>query len=420
MSDEHSDVLIIGAGPAGAVAAALLVRRGFSVRVLERQRFPRFSIGESLLAHCLDILEEAGMLGAVHRAGFQYKNGALFVRGEQRTEFNFGDKFGEGYHYTFQVQRADFDKLLTEEAARAGAEIRYEEEIVSVDLGGATQRVLARDARGVERGYGARFVLDASGFGRVLPRLLALETPSSLPPRHAFFTHVEDHIGSGEIDRQKIRVTVLEQHPQVWFWLIPFSNGRASVGVVVDEDWLADAGDRDSAGMLAHAIAVDAGLSSLLRNARFDTPVNTLAGYSANVSTMHGPGWALLGNAAEFLDPIFSSGVTIALHSASLAAGLVARTLGGEAVDWEDGFARPLRSGVDAFRTYVRGWYDGRFQRVIFSGLQHSEAGARARQMICAVLAGYAWSRDNPFVAESERRLSTLVQYCDLLEGGGA
>jgi len=414
---EHSDVLIIGAGPSGAVAAALLVRRGFSVRVLERQRFPRFSIGESLLAHCLDVLEEAGLLGAVHRAGFQYKNGAAFVRGLHHAEFNFGDKFGDGYHYTFQVPRADFDKLLADEAASMGADVRYEEEIVAADFGDVHPRLHVRNAGGEEREFGARFVLDASGFGRTLPRLLGLETPSALPPRRAYFTHIADHIEPAEFDRQKIRVTVLERHPDVWFWLIPFSNGRSSLGVVVGDTWLSETGERPNAEVLKVAIAQDPGLSRLLRNACFDTPVNTLSGYSANVRTMHGPSWALLGNAAEFLDPIFSSGVTIALHSASMAAALVERQLKDDVVDWESEFARPLRAGVDAFRTYVTGWYDGRFQRVIFSDLSDSGPAARVKQMICSVLAGYAWSRENPFVVESERRLATLVNYCELMGG---
>jgi flavin-dependent dehydrogenase len=417
MAPERCDVLVIGAGPAGAVAAALLVRRGLAVTVLERQHFPRFSIGESLLAHCLDILEEAGMLGAVHRAGFQYKNGALFVCGGQSAEFNFGDKFGAGYHYTFQVPRADFDKLLADEAARRGADIRYGEEIVAADFATDTPVLRARNAAGAEREFRARFVLDASGFGRVLPRLLELGTPSNLPPRRAFFTHIEDHLAPGEFDRQKIRVTVLAEHPQVWFWLIPFSNGRASLGVVVDEAWLADRG-ADNEAVLRGAVAQDPGLTALLRNARFDTPVNTLGGYSANVRAMHGPGFALLGNAAEFLDPVFSSGVTIALHSASLAAPLVERVLAGGAVDWEGEFERPLRGGVDAFRSYVTGWYDGRFQRVVFSGFRDAAGGTRVKQMICAVLAGYAWDRSNPFVAESERRLATLAGYCEMMEGG--
>ena len=113
---ERHDVIVIGAGPSGAIACALLKRRGWDVVVLEAQRFPRFSIGESLLAHCLDFVEEAGMMPAVEAAGFQYKNGAAFVRGEQYGEFDFGDKYTPGRDSTYQVQRATFDKVLADEA----------------------------------------------------------------------------------------------------------------------------------------------------------------------------------------------------------------------------------------------------------------------------------------------------------------
>src|SRR5207253_4757135 len=110
----------------------------------------------------------------------------------------------------------------------------------------------------------------------------------------------------------------------------------------------------------------DDGLSTLLANEQWDTPVREIGGYAANVKTMHGPGFALLGNAAEFLDPVFSSGVTIAMRSASMAAGVLGRQLNGEAVDWQSEFARPLKRGVDTFRCYVEGWYAGTFQDVIF------------------------------------------------------
>ena len=149
-------------------------------------------------------------------------------------------------------------------------------------------------------------------------------------------------------------------------------------------------------------------LAQLLRDAVFDTPVNELKGYAANVTTMHGKGFALLGNAAEFLDPVFSSGVTIALRSASMAAKVLTRQLNGEIVDWESEFAVPLKRGVDTFRTYVTAWYDGRFQEVIFT----ENPQPKIKAMICSILAGYAWDESNPFVTESERRLNTLVELC--------
>ena len=403
----HSDVLIIGAGPAGAVAGALLNKQGFSVRILERQQFPRFSIGESLLPHSLDFLEEADMLRAVHQAGFQYKNGAAFAGGDRYCDFNFADTFTQGYPFAFQVQRATFDHVLATEAARQGVDVRYQHEITAVDFSGELPAVTVKNlAREIEQ-YSARFVLDASGFGRTLPRLLNLEIPSDFPARRAVFTHLDDNIIAGEFDRQKIRVTVHPTKKDIWFWTIPFANGRSSLGAVASFEHFAAYPGAPEAQLKA-MIAETPCLAQLLRDAVFDTPVNELKGYAANVTTMHGKGFALLGNAAEFLDPVFSSGVTIALRSASMAAKVLTRQLNGEIVDWESEFAVPLKRGVDTFRTYVTAWYDGRFQEVIFT----ENPQPKIKAMICSILAGYAWDESNPFVTESERRLNTLVELC--------
>jgi len=217
-----ADVLIIGAGPSGAMAAALLRQRGLRVLILEREQFPRFSIGESLLPQSMGLLEQAGLLRPVVEAGFQYKNGASFVRGEQSTVFDFRDKFGDGWGTTYQVQRATFDQVLADAAARMGAEVRYRNEILAVDVSGANPRLQVRSPEGTTE-LSARFLLDASGFARVLPRLLKLERPSQFPRRRALFTHVADRIphDSG-FDRSKIRVGIHPQHVDVWYWLIPF------------------------------------------------------------------------------------------------------------------------------------------------------------------------------------------------------
>src|SRR5689334_19333863 len=130
------DVLIVGAGPAGSMAAAHLASKGYEVLVLEKQQFPRFSIGESLLACSLELLDEAGMLEAVVAGGFQYKNGAAFVHNDRYSEFNFAEKFSPGYPFTFQVQRAQFDHILANEAVKRGAKIEYEVEITAVDVSG--------------------------------------------------------------------------------------------------------------------------------------------------------------------------------------------------------------------------------------------------------------------------------------------
>ncbi|MGE6917753.1 NAD(P)/FAD-dependent oxidoreductase [Achromobacter kerstersii] len=404
---EHREVVVIGAGPAGAVAAALLKRQGHDVLMLERQQFPRFSIGESLLAHCLEFVEEAGMMPAVQAAGFQVKNGAAFARGDEYTYFDFREKFTAGPGATFQVQRATFDKVLADDAARQGVEVRYLQEVTAADFNGDGPVLDVRDADGVTRQIKSRFVLDASGYGRVLARLLDLERPSSMPPRKAIFTHIEDRIDDAGFDREKILISVHPEQPGIWYWLIPFSNGRCSFGVVGGQD-LFGGPEEDLMTTLRAMAEAAPNLKRVLANAVWDTPANTIGGYSASVTRLHGPGYALLGNAAEFLDPVFSSGVTIALRSSKLATDALHRQLNGEIVDWQADFADPLMVGVETFRAYVQGWYSGEFQDVVF----YKNAQPEIRRMISSILAGYAWDTSNPFVASPQRRLRMLSELC--------
>lgn len=402
-----TDVLIIGAGPAGSMSAALLASRGYEVLVLEKQRFPRFSIGESLLANSAQLLSEAGMLDVVMSCGFQFKNGAAFMHAGRYSEYNFVDKCAPGMPFTFQVQRARFDKVLADEAERRGAKIRYEVEITAVDISGERPLVTSREGDAVTQ-HRPRFVLDASGFGRTLPRLLDLDRPSDFPVRAALYTQVKDNIVSGAFDRQKIRVGVHPTQPQVWSWLIPFSEGISSMGVVATREHHARfTGTNEE--RLWKLIAEEPLLHDLVRHATPHRPVGEITGYAAKVSRLHGPGFALLGNAAEFLDPVFSSGVTIAMMSAKLASDLLHRQFSGERVDWDHEFAEELMYGVETFRTFVTGWYDGSFQDVIF----HEKQEPAVRRMICSILAGYVWDRDNPYTGpQSSRRLRVLAHTC--------
>lgn len=404
---ERRQVLVIGAGPSGAIAAALLKRKGHDVLMIERQHFPRFSIGESLLSHCLDFVEEAGMLEAVNAAGFQRKNGAAFAWGDQYSAFDFGDTFSNGKPTTFQVQRADFDKLLADQAELQGVDVRYGEAIVSADFSLPKPQLDVLREDGSQYRVEADFVLDASGYGRVLPRLLDLEAPSNFPVRQAVFTHVEDCIDNPAFDREKILITTHPTQRDIWFWTIPFSNGRCSVGVVAAAEHF-EGRTENLDDCLRGFIAETPSLASVLNNAVWDTPARSIGGYSANVKTLHGQGFALLGNAAEFLDPVFSSGVTIAMRSASMAAGVLHRQLQGESVDWQTEFAEPLKRGVNTFRCYVEGWYAGTFQDVIF----YQGGTAEIRRMISSILAGYAWDERNPFVSEPKRRLRMISDLC--------
>jgi flavin-dependent dehydrogenase len=389
------------------VAGALLVNRGYSVSIVERQSFPRFSIGESLLPQCMQFLEEAGLLDAVVNSGFQFKDGAKFECGALEAVFDFNDKFSPGWGTTFEVQRDRFDKILADEASKLGVNINYREEVESVELSEQGVALNVRSNASEQKTYHGRFLLDASGFGRVLPRLLNLEVPSGFPVRQSLFSHIEDRISHPAFDRNKVLITIHPDFRDVWYWLIPFSDGRSSLGVVADVEYFQAHGG-DQAELLQTLTAEAPGLKEILREAVFDRPVQKIVGYSASVRTLFGQNFALLGNAAEFLDPVFSSGVTIAMKSASLAASAVDRQLSGIGVDWSAEYAKPLMIGVDTFRTYVEGWYDKSFQDIIF----HPTPNSRIKRMICSVLAGYAWDETNPYVRDSKRRVDALAKVC--------
>ncbi len=406
MKTENTDILIIGAGPAGSVAAGLLRKQGRRVLVVEKEQFPRFSIGESLLPQSMEYIEAAGFLQDVIEAGFQYKNGAAFVRGDKHTSIDFRDKFSKGWGTAYQVQRADFDHVLIRAAEKAGAEVRFQHQVVAVDVSGDCPLVQVVSPDKETYQISAQFLLDASGFGRVLPRLLDLETPSTFPVRGAYFTHIEDRMSMGSFDRNKILITVHPEHVDVWFWTIPFSNGRCSLGVVAASEFLEQFQGSETERLQA-IVAQTPTLATLLGDAVWDTPARKLVGYAANVKSLHGKGFALLGNAGEFLDPVFSSGVTIAVKSAGLAVAAIERAFRGETVNWQVEYADPLKAGVDAFRAFVESWYSGGFQDIIF----YTEQSPDVRKMISAILAGYAWDTRNPYVAQP-RRLKTLEQVC--------
>ncbi|WP_374664730.1 NAD(P)/FAD-dependent oxidoreductase [Acinetobacter sp.] len=415
---QQTDVLIIGAGPSGSSAAALLRQKGYQVTVIEKQYFPRFSIGESLLPQSMVFLEEAGLLDTVRahvdEYAFQFKNGAAFLKGKQRSFYNFTQKFSEGPGTTWQVRRANFDHLLAQQAGKMGADIRFGHEVTAVDVDSAHPILAVKDEQGQPYQIQGKFLLDASGFGRILPKFLDLESPSDFPVRRAVFTHIEDGIlDDPDFDREKILITVHEKDHRAWYWLIPFADGRSSFGIVAEQDFFEKYGydgspDYDLEALQKRILADDASLSQVLRNAKHDMPVRTLVGYSADVKHLAAPNYALLGNAGEFLDPVFSSGVTIALKSSSLAIPLVDQVLQGQPVDWMEQYEKPLRKGIQVFRAYVESWYTGEFQDVVFSKNQDE----KIRRMIASLLAGYAWDTANPIHRNAKQRLSTLAEYC--------
>jgi flavin-dependent dehydrogenase len=403
-SGAPKDTLIIGAGPAGSVAGAVLARGGRSVLCLEQNYFPRYVIGESLLPRCNALLEQVGMLQAVRSRGYMVKPGAIFLRGDERERFCFADALKGDHRDTFQVPRDDFDQLLATEARRAGLDLRFGQRVDKVEFesGVAVASVTDLD-QGRSYEVRSRFVLDCSGYGRVLPRLLDLERPALLPSRVSCFTQVENDIRPEGDLAGDIWICV---HPEDgWIWIIPFSNGRTSVGMVCGrEHWQGMTGtNRDR---LFRFLRQEPNAKARLANAVPVAPTRAIEGYSKKVGALHGDGWALVGNASDFLDPVFSSGVTLALETAVLAAALVERTLSGEAVRWDEEYDAVVGKAVGVFLAFIESWYRRDLEAIFFA----AEKPPRVKRFITSILGGHVLRDDNPLVADSVGFLQQLYQ----------
>jgi len=399
--ETDADVLIIGAGPAGSVAASILQREGFRLLVVEKQQFPRFVIGESLLPRIMNILRDAGLLEVVQKQKFMRKTGAMFFRADDTCDFDFSAQSGDGWDHTFQVPRADFDKTLADTVADRGVEIRYGHAVTAVRFEDGIASVAIEDPDHNVRTLKAKFVLDCSGYGRVLPKLLDLEKPSTQPFREALFTHVTgDHRPDGP-GQGKIWICVHQDN--AWIWIIPFSNGKTSVGVVARPEFFAKY-PGEPADQLRAILSSDPNATARLGDTQFAFPPRRIGGYSCSVKQLYGPGFALAGNASEFLDPVFSSGVTLAMESGLRAAKVLTKQLRGQSVDWQTEYADHLMQGVNTFRTYVNAWYDGTLCNIFFA----PNKDPQIMRNICSVLAGYVWDKSNTYVTQAERALSVI------------
>ncbi len=409
MKKEIVDILIIGAGPSGMVSACYLQNRGFNLKVVEKAIFPRFSIGESLIPQCMDNLEEAGLLEAVKKAGFQKKFGARFIKGSRVGEFDFSQKFGKGWDWTWQVPRADFDLVLTEEAQKQGVDILFNAEVINVEFEGNRSVTTIKNNIGEIGHIQANFIIDASGFGRVLAKQLKLEAKPQIGAHSSIFTHIK------EIDRPKGKegelITFEVLNTGVWFWYIPFSNGNTSLGFVGPNEWFNQFPKDNSKAFQSMLKKLE------YYNERFDEnpflfePIN-MENLSKNVTRLYGDGYVLTGNSAEFLDPVFSSGVAFATTSGLLAAKLALRQLTHQKVDWQKEYVEYIQKGVNVFSTYVKEWYSGNLQKIFF----HANPNPLIKAQICAVLAGYVWDESNPFVKKHERIVKNVAALIEMEE----
>ena len=407
MNAEKVDVLVIGAGPAGTVAASIVNKAGFKVKIVEKQRFPRFVIGESLLPRCMEALTEAGFVEAVTEKGFQEKYGAKFVKNGLICDYLFADQYTEGWNQTWQVPRAEFDKTLADTVEKMGVSVSYETTVTDIVFNGTDSVTTVEDVQGNPSKIAARFIIDGSGYGRVIPRLFKLDRPSNLPPRKALFAHTVDLQRS--LDDEPNRITIVVHKPGVWIWVIPFSNGITSLGFVGNPEFFKQY-EGSTEEQLRALVAAEPYLSERFKDVEFVFEPRVLESWSSTTDRFYGEGFVLTGNVTEFLDPVFSSGVTLATVSSQLAAHLVIRTLNGETVDWNKEYMEQMMQGVNTFRSYVMAWYEGTLDTIFFSDRQDPQI----KKMICSVLAGYVWDLSNPYVKNHATALHKLARTIEL------
>jgi flavin-dependent dehydrogenase len=409
MTIQETDVLVIGAGPAGTVAASIVHQAGYKVRIVEKMKFPRFVIGESLLPRCMEALEEAGFLEAVKEKKFQEKGGAKFVKDGKTCDYQFADQFTEGWDWTWQVPRADFDKTLADTVQAMGVPVDYETTVTAIDFHGSGSVTTVQDNSGKVSQIKARFIIDGSGYGRVIPKLFNLDKPSLLPTRKALFTHTVDL--RREVSDEPNRITIVVHQHAVWIWIIPFSTGITSLGFVGDPSFFAKYPGTTEEQLRA-LIAHEPYLKERFNNVEFLFEPRILESWSTTTDRFYGDGFVLTGNVTEFLDPVFSSGVTLATVSSQIAGKLVVEKLNGRTVDWENEYMKVMMQGVDTFRSYVMAWYEGTLDTIFFADNQDPVI----KSQICSVLAGYVWDLNNPYVknhATGLQRLASIIQFRD-------
>jgi flavin-dependent dehydrogenase len=401
------DVAIIGGGPAGSVCAARLAALGRDVVLLERERHPRFHLGESLLPQSLGVLKAIGILDRMP-GRFLIKRGARFVDGSDArrpVRYSFAEAFDARWDHAFQVPRDQFDELLFRCAESCGADAREAWEVTRVLVEGSRAvGVETRGPDGVARSIEARFVVDATGRDAMVARAAGpLERIPGLD-RTALYTQVRGawrDVGDREGD---IQIVVFgEGAYRGWFWLIPFADGRTSVGAVVSGAWVRE---RRSIGgpadLFRDAVASTPAVARMLEGSESLFPPLATADFSFRVRSIRGEGWLALGDASGFIDPLFSTGAHLAMTGALRAADAIdeslrAGDLGPERfAAWE----RELRTGVDLFVGAVQAFYASDLVSYIFAEPQHPFL----RRAITSMLAGDVFDEDARWAREMRKR----------------
>lgn len=387
MAAERFEVIVVGGGPAGASVATELARKGRHVVLCEREQFPRFHIGESLLPCSMPLFERLGVLPELERR-FLPKYGAEFVTvdGKLSRHYPFAEGLVTGSASAFQVDRAEFDQVLLDNAAKAGVVVRQGAHVTRFDTDTRRAYVSGRHDSGDRFEIEADFLVDATGQKSLVAGRLGLRRMDTELRNFSVFSHYR---GAKRYSGKREGDISIVLAPQGWWWVIPLKNDRTSVGYVGPAK--AQRGRKLDETFLREEIAASEFLSERLEGAERVAPVRTISDWSYTSDRMVGDRWLLVGDAATFIDPVFSTGVYLGMIGAFRAADAIERAfVRGRFSSVEfAGYERWVQRGVGTYRKFVRGFYQPQFVELL---LRPSDRFG-LRGAVTSLLAGHGVDR---------------------------
>ncbi len=364
IANRSYDCLVIGAGPGGASAAAIVAEQGHSTLLLERDKMPRFHVGESLMPETYWIFERLGILQEMDRMGFTRKNGVQFVNssGKESKPFIFAEHDDRPCNESWHVERSKFDQVLYETAFNRGATCSDETRVLDIDIRKKSpHRVTIQTAEGKEQDITAKVIIDASGQSTMLAERMKLKEYYPDLKKAAIWGYFDGAVRAGG-GNPEVTCILHTETKDAWFWFIPLGNGTVSVGLVGDNDFLLKRGGSPTKTFETE-IQNCPGIKRRLLDATLKGKFNVAKEFSYTVKEQAGDGWVMVGDAGGFIDPIYSSGVFLALKSGVMAGEAVAEGLfsGDVSAKQLGRWTREYNSGVSLIKKLVSAFYTKEF-----------------------------------------------------------